>query len=177
MANDNDIIDAIRNDSEKGFRMLFRERWEPVYWHIRRLVVNHDDAQDATQETFVRVFRSFDKFKGDSTLKVWIYRIATNEALRLIGKRNKSTVSIDDNEAPEVMAIADEEYVDFTDVEAVKLQNAILTLPTKQQLTFNMRYYDEMEYDDIAKIIGSTPSCVKASYHVAKEKIIKYMNI
>lgn len=177
MINDNDIIEAIRHDSEKGFRILLRERWEPVYWHIRRLVVHHDDAQDATQETFVRVFRSFYKFKGDSSLKVWIYRIATNEALRLIGKRHNGTISIDDAEMPEVMTIADEEYVDFANAEAVKLQNAILSLPTKQQLTFNMRYYDELEYDDIAHIIGSTPSSVKASYHIAKEKIIKYINI
>lgn len=177
MTNDNDIIEAIRHDSEKGFRLLLRERWEPVYWHIRRLVVHHDDAQDATQETFVRVFRSFGKFKGDSTLKVWIYRIATNEALRLIGKRRKSTVSIDDDEAPEVMTLADEEYVDFANAEAVKLQNAILSLPTKQQLAFNLRYYDELGYDDIANVIGSTPSSAKANYHIAKEKIIKYMNI
>lgn len=177
MMTDNDIIVAIRHDPEKGFRTLFRERWQPVYWHIRRLVIHHDDAQDATQETFVRVFRSFGKFKGDSSLKVWIYRIATNEALRLIGKRRKGTVSIDDDEAPEVMTIADEEHVDFADAEVVRLQNAILSLPTKQQLAFNMRYYDEMEYDDIAQIIGSTASSVKASYHIAKEKIIKHMNL
>lgn len=177
MINDNDIIEAIRHDSEKGFRVLLKERWEPVYWHIRRIVVHHDDAQDATQETFVRVFRSFDNFKGDSSLKVWIYRIATNEALRIIGKRRKGIVSIDGDEASEAMVIAGEEYVDFADAEAVKLQNAILALPTKQQLTFNMRYYDGLGYDDIARIIESTPSSVKASYHIAKEKIIKYMNI
>lgn len=83
--------------------MLLKERWQPVYWHILRLVVHHDDAQDATQKTFVRVFRSFDKFKGDSSLKVWIYRIATNEALRLIGRIRKCNISIDDDEAPEVI--------------------------------------------------------------------------
>lgn len=176
MTDDTEIINAVRRDPENGFRILMKEKWEAVYWHIRRLVIHHADAQDATQETFIRIFRSFNKFKGDCSLKVWIYRIATNEALRLIGKRHNDIISIDDDEMPEVRMIVDEEYVDYTDVEAVKLQNAILTLPTKQQLTFNMRYYDELEYDDIARIIRSTPSSVKASYHIAKEKIIKYMN-
>lgn len=176
MTNEKEIIDAVRHNPEAGFRILMKDRWESVYWHIRRLVVSHADAQDGTQETFIRIFRSFDKFKGDSSLKVWIYRIATNEALRLIGKRRNDIVSIDDEEVSGVRMIADEEYVDYADVEAIKLQNAILSLPTKQQLTFNMRYYDELEYDDIARIIGSTPASVKASYHIAKEKIIRYMN-
>lgn len=85
-------------------------------------------------------------------------------------------ISIDDDSTPEAQMIADEEYVNFTDAEAVKLQNAILSLPTKQRLAFNMRYYDELGYDEMAHIIGSNPSSVKASYHIAKEKIIKYMN-
>ena len=176
MVDDTDIINAVRRDSQNGFRILMKEKWESVYWHIRRLVVHHVDAQDATQETFIRLFRSFDKFKGESSLKVWIYRIAINEALRLIGKRHNDIISIDDDNVSGVRMIADEEYVNYADVEAVKLQNAILSLPPKQQLAFNMRYYDELEYDEIARIIGSTPSSVKASYHIAKEKIIKYMN-
>lgn len=176
MVDDTDIINAVRRDSQNGFRILMQEKWKPVYWHIRRLVVHHVDAQDATQETFIRLFRSFDKFKGESSLKVWIYRIATNEALRLIGKRHNDIISIDDDNVSDVRMIADEEYVNYADVEAVKLQNAILSLPPKQQLAFNMRYYDELEYDEIARIIGATPSSVKASYHIAKEKIIKYMN-
>lgn len=176
MIDDDEIIKAIRRDSESGFRILMKERWESVYWHIRRLVIHHFDAQDATQETFIRIFRSIDKFKGDSSLNVWIYRIATNEALRLIGKRRDNIISLEDNDSAEARTIADEEYVNYTDIEAVKLQNAILSLPTKQQLTFNLRYYDELEYEEIANIIGSTPSSVKASYHIAKEKIVKYMN-
>lgn len=176
MIDEADIIKAIRNDAESGFRALMKSYWESVYWHIRRLVIHHADAQDATQETFIRVFRSFGSFKGDSSLKVWVYRIATNEALRLIGKRRVDIISLEDDESSEVRTIADEEYVDYSDMEAVKLQNAILSLPTKQQLTFNFRYYDELEYEEIANIIGSTPASVKASYHIAKEKIVKYMN-
>lgn len=176
MTDDAELIHAIRRDSESGFRILMKEKWEIVYWHIRRLVIHHSDAQDATQETFIRIFRSIDKFKGDSSLNVWIYRIATNEALRLIGKRRDNIISLEDNDSSEARTIADEEYVNYTDIEAVKLQNAILSLPTKQQLTFNLRYYDELEYEEIANIIGSTPSSVKASYHIAKEKIVRYMN-
>lgn len=176
MIEDAEIIKAIRRDSESGFRILMREKWEAVYWHIRRLVIHHSDAQDATQETFIRIFRSLDNFKGDSSLKVWIYRIATNEALRLIGRRRDNIISIEDNDSLEIRTIADEEYVNYEDIEAVRLQNAILSLPTKQQLTFNLRYYDELGYDDIAEIIRSTPSSAKASYHIAKKKIIKYIN-
>lgn len=176
MIDDAELINAIRHDSESGFRILMKEKWETVYWHIRRLVIHHSDAQDATQETFIRIFRSIDNFKGDSSLNVWIYRIATNEALRLIGRRRDNVISLEDSESSEARTVADEEYVNYTDIEAVKLQNAILSLPTKQQLTFNLRYYDELEYEEIANIIGSTPSSAKASYHIAKEKIVKYMN-
>lgn len=121
MINDTDIINAVRRDPENGFRILMKEKWESVYWHIRRLVIHHNDAQDATQETFIRLFRSFDKFKGDSSLKVWIYRIATNEALRLIGKRRNDIISIDDDNVSNVRMIADTEYVNYADAEAVKL--------------------------------------------------------
>lgn len=175
MDTDKEIINTVRRNPEQGYRLLMGQCMESVYWHIRRLVVRHEDAQDATQETFVRVFRSLNKFKGDSSLTAWIYRIATNEALRLIGKRRPDISSLDDEDA-EARHIAGDDYMDYTDIEAVKLQKAILSLPTRQQLAFNMRYYDEMSYDEIAQITDSTPSAVKANYHVAKEKIIKYMN-
>lgn len=116
MVDDTDIINAVRRDSQNGFRILMKEKWESVYWHIRRLVIHHVDAQDATQETFIRLFRSFDKFKGESSLKVWIYRIATNEALRLIGKRHNDIISIDDDKVSDVRMIADEEHVNYADV-------------------------------------------------------------
>lgn len=175
MTEDSDILLSIKRDAEAGFRLLMSLYREPVYWHIRRMVIHHADAQDATQETFIRVFRSISRFKGESSLKVWIYRIATNEAIRQMGKKRNEYLSIDDADS-EVRQITAEEYINYEDAEAVKLQNAILSLPPKQQLTFNMRYYDEMDYDEIAKVIGSTMSSVKASYHIAKEKIIKYMS-
>lgn len=175
MIDDKDIIRAIREKSEMGFRLLMQKYKQPIYWHIRRLVVAHDDAQDATQEAFIRIFRSFDKFRDDNSFRGWIFRIATNEALRLIDSRKQDQVSLeeDENGANRIMA---DNYVNFTDLEAVKLQRAILSLPTKQQAAFNLRYYDELSYEEIAEATGSTPSAVKMNYHIAKEKIIKYMN-
>lgn len=172
---DNDIYTSMHRNPESGIRMVMRKYGEPVYWHARRLLVSHDDAQDAVQETFIKVFRSFHSLKEAKALRSWIYRIATNEALRTI-ERNKTprllTESIDDSATD----IAAADYTDYTDLEAVKLQKAILSLPPKQQATFNMRYYDEMGYQQIAEAMETTVSTVKVNYHLAKEKIIKYMN-
>lgn len=173
--NDNGIIDTLKESPERGFRMLMMKYQEPLYWHIRRLVVSHDDAQDAAQETFVRIYRSFDQYRGDCSFRSWIYRIATNEALRIISKRRQEVVSLE-SAATGVQFIAGDNYIDYDDKVAVKLQKAILTLPPKQQLAFNLRYYDELAFGEIARIADSTPSSIKASYHVAKEKIVKYMN-
>ena len=173
--NDKGIVETLQECPKNGFRMLMMKYREPVYWHIRRLVVSHDDAQDDSQETFVRIYRSFSQYRGDCSLKSWIYRIATNEALRLISKRRQEEVSIE-SEATGVNLIMADNYIDYEDKVAVKLQKAILSLPPKQQLAFNLRYYDELSFDEIARVADSTPASIKASYHVAKEKIIKYMN-
>jgi RNA polymerase sigma-70 factor, ECF subfamily len=172
---DKDIIRAVREKSETGFRLLMQKYKQPVYWHIRRLVVAHDDAQDATQEAFIRIFRSFDKFRDDNSFRGWIFRIATNEALRLIDSRKQEQVSLEENAVGASNVMADN-YVDYTDLETVKLQKAILSLPTKQQAAFNLRYYDELSYEEIAEAINSTASSVKVNFHIAKEKIVKYMN-
>ena len=169
------IVDTLKECPENGFRMLMMKYQEPVYWHIRRLVVSHEDAQDASQETFVRIYRSFGNYRGDCSLRSWIYRIATNEALRIISKRRQKVVSIE-SKTTGVNLIQGDDYIDFDDKVAVKLLKAILLLPPKQQLAFNLRYYDELGFDEIAKVADSTPTSIKASYHVAKEKIIKYMN-
>lgn len=174
--NDKDIISIIAKDREKGFRLLMARYKEAVYWHIRRLVVSHADAQDATQETFVRIFRSLNQFKGEYSFTSWVYRIATNEALRLLSHYHDGRVSLDNSDA-ELNNMTADDYVDYSDLETVKLQKAILALPTKQQLAFNLRYYNELGYDEIAEIIGSTADNVKSNYHIAKEKIIKYMHL
>ncbi|MBQ6653681.1 MAG: RNA polymerase sigma factor [Prevotella sp.] len=168
--NDKDIIATMREDAEIGLRLLMARYREPLYWHIRRLVVRHDDAQDAAQNTFIRIFRSFSQYNGNHSLTAWIYRIATNEALRLIERRGNDTMPLE-----KVSKAEAENYIDYSDLETVRLQKAILTLPPKQQLTFNLRYYDEMDYGEIAAIADTTPASAKANYYHAKEKIIKYM--
>lgn len=105
--NDNEIVLALKNDAERGFKLLMVKYKAPIYWHIRRLVVAHDDAQDATQEAFIRVFRSFSQFRGDSPFSAWIYRIATNEALRLLEQRKREQLSLDENEAEANRLMAD----------------------------------------------------------------------
>lgn len=174
-ANDADITAALIADAESGFRSLMAKYKSPVYWHIRRLVVTHADAQDATQETFVRVYRAIGRLKDVKSLRAWIYRLATNEALRILSRRREEQLTTDDTLQAADRLTADE-YVDYTDVEAVRLQKAILSLPAKQQVTFNLRYYDELGYDEIAAITDSTAAGAKANYHAAKERIIKFMN-
>lgn len=176
MTDNKDIIQAIRENAERGFRLLMAKYKEPVYWHIRRLVVSHADAQDATQDTFVRIFRSFDQYSGEGSFQAWIFRIATNEALRLLGRnQGKIALSLDETATATLMIKADD-YCDYSNVEAVRLQKAIQALPTKQQLAFNLRYYDDLSYKEIAAVTNSTEATVKANYHFAKEKIIKFMN-
>ena len=170
--NEKHIVRLLGWNLQVGFRMLLKEYKEPIYWHIRRITVNSEDAQDATQETFIRVFRSFSKYDRSRSFTAWLYRIATNEALRIIEKRHP-TVDIEDN--AEVLSMLADEYVDLKDIEAVNLQKAILSLPRKQQLTFNLRYYDELSFDEIAEITDSTPDGAKANWHNAKVKIYNYL--
>ena len=171
MTNDKDIIYAMREDAERGFRLLMQSYKEPLYWHIRRLVVSHDDAQDATQEAFIRIFRSFGQYNEANSLRAWLFRIATNEALRLIERRREDSMPIE-----KVFDIQADSYINYSDLEAVRLQNAILSLPPKQQLAFNLRYYEDLSYEEIAEVVGSSAASMKMNYHLAKEKIIEYMN-
>ena len=173
-ATERDILQAIRKDANRGFGMLLNTYQEQIYWHIRRITVSHADAQDALQETFVRVYASIDRVDDEQSLTAWIYRIASNEALRQRERNSKASISLD--EVPGEAQATSDQYIDYSDLEAIKLQQAIQSLPYKQQLTFNLRYYDELDYDTIASITESTPSAAKSNYHQAKEKIINYMN-
>lgn len=169
------ILQAMRTEPERGFRLFMARYKEPVYWHIRRLTGSHADAEDAAQETFVRIFRALDTYRGDSSFTAWVYRIATNEALRLATRQSTAPLPLDNADTAATRLAADA-YVDYTDLEAVRLQQAIRSLPAKQQLAFNLRYYDELDYAQIGEIAGTTPAGAKANYHLAKEKIIQYMN-
>ena len=170
--NETNIVRLLGKDPQMGFRMLLKEYKEPIYWHIRRITVNSEDAKDATQETFIRVFRSFGQYDRSRSFTAWLYRIATNEALRIIGKRHPA-VNIEDN-AEAMMLLADE-YLDLEDIEAVRLQKAILSLPRKQRLTFTLRYYDELGFSEIAEITDTSPDGAKANWHNAKVKVYNYL--
>lgn len=146
---------------------------EPLYWHIRRLVVTVEDAEDVLQECFVNVYRHIDSFKRESSLKTWIYRIATNEALRLYRRKKIETNSYDAQNRLLECFEADSS-IDFSSLEA-KLQRAILALPAKQRIVFNLRYYEEMAYEEIATITESSVATLKSNYHYAQQRIKEQM--
>jgi RNA polymerase sigma-70 factor (ECF subfamily) len=171
--NDNSHITAIT--TEKGFRQLVHQYSKPLYWHIRRLVVSHADAEDVVQETFIKIFRAASDLRDESSLRAWVYRIATNEALRHLRRSLPPSCSLDEATS-DVLSLHADEYIDYSDLESVRLQKAINTLPAKQRITFNLRYYDDLSYEEIAEITESTASNVKVNYHIAKNKVINFMN-
>lgn len=160
---------------EKGFRLLMQQYQERLYWHIRRMVTEHEDANDVIQNTFVKVYRSIDKFKGDSKLYTWLYRIATNESLTFLKKRQrKSTESLDSEDNFLENKLEAESYYEGNDAQ-VLLEKALLILPDKQRVVFNMRYYEEMSYQDISDVLDTSVGALKASYHHAVKKVEAYI--
>lgn len=158
---------------DKAFRILISLYKERLYWHIRKIVISHDDADDVLQNTFIKVYRNIDNFKTDSKIYSWMYRIATNEAITFINKRAKSKV-VDIIEYQQNLGNSLHDDVLFNGAEIqIILQKAILTLPQKQQLVFNMKYFDEMKYSDISEILGTSIGALKASYYHAVKKIEK----
>ncbi len=148
---------------------------EKVYWVIRRMVIDHESSDDIAQETFVKVWKNLDKFKGESKLYTWIYRIATNEALtHLRKKKRRFFLSIGDIEN-ELMSTLEADIYYSGDVIQLKLQKAILTLPEKQRLVFNMKYFEELKFREIAEVLEVTVGSLKAQYHHAVKKIEKYL--
>ena len=176
MINENKIREACSSDRERGFKMLMNSFQVPIYNYIRRLVVSHEDAEDVLQEVFIRIFRHIDQFREESSLSTWIYRIATNESLRLLNSRKKrETVSTEDMQESLISQLRASDYVDYENELAVKFQEAILRLPEKQRLVFNLRYYDELDYEEIAHILDGKVDALKVNYHYAKEKIKEYI--
>lgn len=160
-----------------GFNLLVRVYQKRVYWMVRRMVIDHDDAQDVTQETFIKVHRHLDDFREDSKLFTWIYRIATNECLGFLRKKKRRfLLPIVDVEYELSKLVESGEGMDADDLEK-KLQLAILQLPEKQRLVFNMRYFDEVPYEEIADITGTSVGALKASYHHAMKKIENTMTV
>lgn len=170
---DEDILNLLKERStfDKGFRQMVEKYQERLYWHIRRMVGTHEDADDVIQNTFIKVYRSIDRFKGDSKLYTWLYRIATNETITFINKRKKvMSTSIDNEDLNISNSLVADSYFDGDEAQ-IRLQKALETLPEKQRLVFNMRYYDEMPYKEISKILETSVGGLKASYHHAVKKI------
>ena len=155
----------------KGFRLVVERYSTRLYWHIRRLVILHEDADDALQNTFVNAWRNISSFRSESSLYTWLYTIATNEALTLIRRRSRnSAVSLDDLGSWFANSTEGSTWFDG-DKAQIKLQNAILHLPEKQRIVFNLKYYNDMTYEEMSKILKTSVGALKASYHHAVKKI------
>lgn len=160
---------------EHAFTCLVEKYQERLYNHIRRLVLNHDDANDVLQNTFIKVWRHLEDFKGGSQLYTWLYRIATNESFNHLKKQKKrAATSFDDEELDMANRLKADPYFDGDEIQ-LKLQKAIQQLPDRQRAVFGMRYYDEMKYEVMAEVIGRSEGALKASYHHAVKKIERFL--
>ncbi|MDO9154118.1 MAG: RNA polymerase sigma factor [Paludibacter sp.] len=160
----------------KAFSTIVRTYQERLYWHIRKMVLSHDDANDILQNTFIKAWNAIENFRGDSQISTWFYRIATNETLTfLTNKRMRSFSGIDEVEDTLLRNLQSDTYFCGNEAE-MKLQKAILTLPEKQRLVFNMKYFDDLTYNEMETILGTSTGALKASYHHAVKKIEKFLN-
>ncbi len=174
---DKAIIASFRDERTKStaFELLLKKYQKKIYWHVRRIVIDHDDADDVVQNTFIKVWENLDKFREDSKLYTWLFRVATNEALLFLNKkRAKYHVPMDDVDYELSEVLQTGSYFNGNAAE-LKLQTAILTLPEKQRLVFNMKYYEALKYEEIEEILGTSVGALKASYHHAVKKIEDFL--
>lgn len=166
---------AVEQTRNEAFNLLITKYQEKIYWHIRRLVIDHDDADDLVQEVFIKVWKNLEKFRSDSKLYTWIYRIATNESITFLNKKKQRNQTPLDEVSEELSeSLVASSYFSGDRIQ-MKLQQALLTLPEKQRLIFNMKYYDELKYDEISEILGTSVGALKASFHIAVKKIEVFM--
>ena len=158
----------------EGFKRLMKQYGQMLYWHIRRIVVGHDDAEDVLQDTCIRILDKIDSFRGDGPLQTWLYRIATNEALQHLRRQTRLFKSIDELSGTLTAKLQAEAPLNGKELETL-FQQALLTLPTQQRIAFNLRYYDEMSYDEIAHITGKNVQSLKTNYHYATQKVKNYI--
>jgi RNA polymerase sigma factor (sigma-70 family) len=172
-----EFIDRLKSDNtkENAFRELISLYKERLYWHVRKIVITHDDADDVVQNTFIKIYRNIISFKGESKLYSWMYRIATNEAITQVNK-NAKRLQISSQEVKElaIQNLTSDVYFDGDEIQ-LKLQKALATLPEKQQLVFNMKYFDDLKYREISEILETSEGALKASYHLAVKKIQSYL--
>ena len=170
---DSELIEKLKHEDTRNyaFNLLVRKYQERIYWHIRKMVIDHDDSDDLVQEVFVKVWKYLDNFRGDSQLYTWIYRIATNECLSFLAKKKKRFFLPIGDVEKELSTYIDTSNLISGDEIQLKLHKALLKLPDKQRLVFNMKYFDDMKYEEIAKITDTSVGALKASYHLAVKKI------
>lgn len=174
---DKELLKLFRDGSNPNyaFNLIVQKYKERLYWHIRKIVILHQDSDDVMQNTFIKVWKGLADFREESQLYTWIYRIATNEALtHLKQKRTKFLIPIIDVEKTLSRAIDTDSWFNGDELQ-IKLQKAILTLPEKQRMVFNMKYFEEIKYEEMAEILGTSVGALKASYHIAVKKIEKYI--
>ena len=174
---DKELLFQFRNEAtrEAAYTRIIKKYQEKLYWHIRRMVVEHEDANDVLQNMFIKVWKSLENFREDSQLYTWLYRIATNESLTFLQQQKKrSAISLDDEDSTIGNKIKADENFDANKLEW-KLQLAIQKLPEKQRAVFNLRYYDEMPYEEMSRVLETSEGALKASYHHAVKKIENYL--
>lgn len=171
------ILASFRDDATKemAFTQLVKKYQEKLYWHIRRIVVSHDDTDDVLQNMFIKVWKNLANFKEEANLYTWLYRIATNEALTWLDQqKRRSSISLSDEESPVANRLVAEKGFDSSKIEW-KLQQAIQSLPEKQRVVFNLRYYDEMPYEEMSAVLETSVGALKASYHHAVKKVEQFL--
>jgi len=173
---DEEIVTQIKSgkDSNQAFRALIEKYQERLYWHIRRMIIDHDDTDDVLQNVFVKTWKGLANFREDSNLYTWLYRIATNESITFINKKKKENNISIDNESYHLHAGQADYLMDCDEIQE-KLEKALLTLPEKQRAVFHMKYYENMKYTQMSEVVGTSVGALKASYHIAVKKIEHYL--
>lgn len=177
MTEEAQLLKQLKSESHKdqAFKELLKLYKERLYWHIRNIVKSHDDTDDVLQNTFIKIYKNINNFKGDSKLFSWMYRIATNESITFINKKAKRLqISNEEVQQAAINNLRSDIYFEGSDIQ-IKLQQAIATLPEKQQLVFNMKYFEDIKYKDMSEILETSEGALKASYHIAVKKIESYL--
>jgi len=172
-----EVIEQLRDPAKQrqAFTWVVDFYAEKLYWQIRRMVLDHDDANDILQNTFMKAWENIDYFRGDAKLSTWLYKIAFNECMTFLAhQRALNNVSIDDADSPMLEHLRGDVYFDGDETQ-LKLQQAVLSLPEKQRAVFNMKYYDDMKYEDMSEILGTSVGALKASYHFAVKKVSDFL--
>jgi RNA polymerase sigma factor (sigma-70 family) len=175
---DKELLEQFRNEQTRNyaFNLLVRQYQKRLYWHIRKILLDHDDTDDVLQNVFIKVWRNLDSFKEESKLYTWLYRIATNESITFLNqKKKRAGVPLDDVSYFLETNLASDSYFKGDEIQAI-LQKAILTLPDKQRIVFNMKYFDHIKYEEMSEILDTSVGALKASYHHAVKKIEYYLS-